>query len=143
MKFRLRDISICTRAKWGAVEPPNGGDLRQTTVRGSVSNIELEHGPETDFVGYLHLRPHSGDVKLATEILHAEHAQRQKRFPGLRYEPYERAIRFVLPAELRTTHERHFTMALNEFLDYLQQGESPRRIVASNSRTLYADSASP
>ncbi|MFT5174309.1 MAG: putative dehydrogenase [Gammaproteobacteria bacterium] len=124
--FSLRGINICTEAQWGQIEPAGSGDLQRALVRGTRCDIELEHGPETDFAGYLHLVPHHGEglrdaLAAALPALHTQ-------FPGLGFSTSSKGLRLELPVELRTTHESHFAMALDEFLDYLQAGCWPATI---------------
>ena len=55
-------------------------------------------------------------------------AQWRERFPGLSHTSEGGEIRLQLPDQLRTTHESHFAMVLNEFLDYLDDGTWPREL---------------
>ena len=48
--------------------------------------------------------------------------RRVEAFPGLTREPSDIGVRLILPQSLRSTHESHFGMVLNDFLDLLEAG---------------------
>ena len=42
-------------------------------------------------------------------------------FPGLEVTASDHGLRLLIPAELATTHEQHFAMCLDAFMDYLER----------------------
>jgi hypothetical protein len=127
--FSLRGVKIRTEAQWGQIEAEGGGDLHRSVVRGTHCDIELEHGPETDFVGYLHLVAHGEDgLSDLSDALTTALPSLQTQFPGLRFSASSKGLRLDLPPVLRSTHESHFAMALDEYLDYLEAGVWPHTI---------------
>jgi predicted dehydrogenase len=121
--YRLRGVRVRQRAEWGQREPPGSGDRHPCTVRGTRSTVIVRHGLETGYVAELDLEPGPG--------IHIESALRtavadwQSDFPGLAYESSGDAFRLTIPDALRTSHESHFAMVLETFLDYLDAGRWP------------------
>jgi predicted dehydrogenase len=122
--YRLRGVPVRQRAEWYEREPPGGGDLHRVQIRGSRARLELDRGPETDFQARLRLVPGAGE----TLPLEAAVAGWQREFPGLVAEPEADAFHLRLPRALVSTHEEHFAMALDVFLDRLEEGSWPRRL---------------
>jgi predicted dehydrogenase len=115
INYKLRGVPVRQRAEWGQREPDGTGDLHAAHLRGTRAELILDHGPQTDFVGQLHVRPREGeDVKPA---LRAAVTDWQDAFPGLDFEPSSLGYRLHVPAALRTTHESHFAHVLDDFLD--------------------------
>jgi predicted dehydrogenase len=124
--FRINGVRARTQAEWGQREPAGTGDLHHALMRGRLAELRLEHGPHTNFAMELELHG-SGHADLEGAV-QASMTQWRERFPGLSYTREGGGIRLQLPAHLRTTHESHFAMVLNEFLDYLDAGTWPREL---------------
>jgi len=54
----------------------------------------------------------------------------QTDFPGISAAPSVLGFEISIPDSLRTGHETHFAMVLEEFLDYLDAGEWPEALGA-------------
>jgi predicted dehydrogenase len=120
IEFRLNGVGARLRAEWGQREAPGGGDRHPCTVRGTRADIVVRHGPETGPMAELDLltKPGSGiDEPLAEAV-----ASWQDEFPGLGFRPVNGGFRFTIPDALRTSHESHFAMVLEDFLDYVDAG---------------------
>jgi hypothetical protein len=88
----------------------------------------VRHGPETDYVAKLSLEPVAG-VEIETALCESI-ADWQKDFPGLGLTPTDKGFELVIPEALRSTHESHFAMVLENFLDYLDAGRWPQWLTA-------------
>ena len=121
--YTLDGVRVRQRAEWGQREPPGTGDRHPATIRGTRATLHVRHGPETDFVGELDVEPVAGaDVEQA---LRSAVRDWQDAFPGLDVVPVDDGFRFVIPDALRTSHESHFAMVLENFLDYVDAGTWP------------------
>ena len=135
IRYRLRGVPVRQQAKWGQREPDGGGDAHRTTVRGERATVVARRGPETGFRGELHVAPRGprpGFEALLSEKLAAWEAA----MPGLFHRPSALGREIVIPEALRTPHEAHFPMVLDDFLDILDAGEWPAAL-AARIRTRY------
>ena len=124
IELSLAGVRARLRAEWGQREPPGSGDLHPSIVRGTKCNVLVRHGPETGYVAEMHLEPKAG---AAIEPLLGEAlGEWQQDFPGLGFEAVDDGFRFTVPDALRSTHESHFAMVLESFLDYLDAGQWPQ-----------------
>ena len=135
IRYRLRGAAVRQRADWGPREPEGGGDAHQSTVRGEHATIVGVRGAQTGFRSELHVSPRIPGRAFDARLDRAFTAWAQE-LPGLS----RRASRFgqeiVIPARLHTTHEAHFPMVLDDFLDLLDADEWPAAL-ASRIRFRY------
>jgi predicted dehydrogenase len=115
IEYRVNGVRVLQRAEWGQREPPGTGDRHPCTIRGTHCTLFVRHGPETDYVAELDIEP---DLRAAIPDW-------QTAFPGLGIAPFGNGFRFAIPEALRTTHESHFAMVLENFLDYVDAGQWP------------------
>jgi predicted dehydrogenase len=128
IEYSLKGVRIRQRAEWGQREPPGSTDLHPCVIRGTRCDFLVRHGPETEYVAKLYLEPVAGvgiEAALSDSI-----ADWQKDFPGLALAPTDKGFELVIPDALRSTHESHFAMVLESFLDYLDAGVWPQWLTA-------------
>ncbi len=85
-------------------------------------NALAGHEPELHFVPTTDSLLEA-DIKAAAQSWQAE-------FPGLAVSRSGRAYAVHIPAAIRTSHESHFAMALEQFLDYLDEGQPTHELRA-------------
>ena len=124
IEMSLDGVRARLRAEWGQREPPGSGDLHPSIVRGTRCSVRVRHGHETGYVAEMHLEPTAG-AAIGTRLDEAV-AEWQEDFPGLGIEALDDGFRFTVPDALRSTHESHFAMVLENFLDYLDAGRWPQ-----------------
>lgn len=122
--FTLRGVSVRLMGEWRLEAPPGGGDTYQFLLRGSRADIAVETNAGTGFRPEVFIRPHDDPGKVE-QALRNKVAQWEGEFPGLAVAPAKTGWRLEIPAALRTSHESHFPMVLNEFLGYLDRGDWP------------------
>ncbi len=135
IRYRLRGVPVRQRAEWGQREPAGGGDAQRTVVRGEHATVVARCGPETGFLGEVHVTPRapgSGFEACLSERL----AAWAPELPGLSHRPSSLGHEIVIPSALRTPHEAHFAMVLDAFLDLLDAGEWPATL-ATRIRARY------
>ncbi len=124
IEYSLKGVRVRQRAEWGQREPPGSTDLHPCLVRGTRCDFRVRHGPETGYVAKMYLEPVPGvdiDAALSDAI-----ADWQEDFPGLGSTSTDNGFELVIPEALRSTHESHFAMVLENFLDYLDAGCWPQ-----------------
>jgi predicted dehydrogenase len=121
--YSIKGVRVRQRAEWGQREPSGSGDLHPCVIRGTRCKLLVRHGPETGYTAELHLEPVAGtDVEAALEDAIAEW---QSDLPGLGMRPADKGFKFTIPDALHSTHESHFAMVLENFLDYVDKGHWP------------------
>ena len=129
IRYRLRGVAVRQRAEWGQREPEGGGDAHRTTVRGEGATITAARGPETGFRPELHIAPRGAPGSFGTRLDRAL-AEWRREFPGIGRRPSSFGHEIVIPAALRTPHEAHFAMVLEDFLDLLDSNRWPAALAA-------------
>lgn len=138
LRYRLRGVAVCQRAMWLEREPPEGGDIHRAAFRGARATIHLQRGRETGFRPELHVVPEAlqtggGDPEPDYEFgmrLQSVLDRWQEEFPGLACRPSPAGFELVIPRALATSHESHFSMVLDRFLDHLDGGSWPADLAA-------------
>lgn len=123
IELSLRGVRARLRAEWGQREAPGGGDRHPCRVRGTRCNIVVRHDSESGPVAELEILSKPGcsiDAPVSAAI-----ARWQVEFPGLDSEAVDGGVRLTIPDTLRTSHESHFAMVLEDFLDYVDAGRWP------------------
>jgi predicted dehydrogenase len=123
IEFSLHGVRARLRAEWGQREAPGGGDRHPCTVRGTRCDIVVRHGPESGPVAELDVLAKPGNA--IDGPLTAAITRWQAAFPGLGFEPAGGGFRLTIPDALRTSHESHFAMVLEDFLDYVDAERWP------------------
>ncbi len=135
--YRLKGVRVSQHSEWALRPPEGGGDLHSATVRGSGCGIVVRQGPETGYATEVHV---TGEDGLETRISEAIPVWRES-FPGLDYKESKLGYELLIPAPLRTGHEEHFAMVLDEFLDLVDTTTWPEHI-ARRIRSRYTLTAS-
>ena len=128
IRYQLRGVPVLQRAEWGQEEPPGSGDIHSVRIRGTRAEIVLEHGEHTGYEMQLHLKAR-GDSDLQRAVRDAL-PQWQQSFSGLAVTESDHGVRFLIPDELATTHEQHFAMCLDAFMNHLESGKAQPRTAA-------------
>ena len=81
----------------------------------------------TRFETELTVRPHE-PLASYSAALTAALASMQTRFPGVVAQRGEDGFRLAIPDALRSTHEEHFAVVLDEFIDHLDRQAWPPNV---------------
>jgi predicted dehydrogenase len=127
ISYRLRGIPVRLESVWDLAIPEGGGDTHHAIVRGSKADLVVDQGPATRFKTELLVRPAIGGPEYAG-MLKAAIASLQGEFPGLGLELTDGAFHVMIPDTLRTTHEEHFAVVLEAFLDCVDRGSSTENL---------------
>lgn len=126
---RLRGIPVRCEALWGLAIAQGGGDTHEIVARGTGAIITVRHDRSTGFRPALTVRSVRDDAGFAGR-LHAALDALQGEFPGVQAQPLDRGFRIAVPEALRTTHEAHFAMVLDDFLAAVDRGQPPAMLAA-------------
>lgn len=125
--YQLNGCRVVQRAEWGQREPEGSGDLHRAVVRGEQASLSVDHNAIAGHEPAIVVSPASGVNSAALgDAVERAVGRLQARFPGLSATTADQgAWRLQLPAAIRTSHESHFAMALEEFLDFVDSGAAP------------------
>ena len=137
--FRLGAARVHLKGEWHQEAPPGGGDTYVFLFQGTRAQVAVEMGPHTEFQSRVFVRPAAGEAGVARALEQTLDSW-QVEFPGVAAAQGANGYEVTIPNSLRTTHEEHFAMVLNEFLGYLNAGTWPEQL-ASTLRTKYTITA--
>lgn len=126
---RLRGVPVRCEALWGLAIPEGGGDTHEIVARGTSAVVTVRHDRTTAFRPDLTVRP-ARDDRGFTARLEVALTALQSEFPGVRAQPLDHGFRIAVPDALRTTHEEHFAMVLDDFLAAVDSGRQPATLAA-------------
>jgi predicted dehydrogenase len=127
LSCRMCGVPVQTEVLWALAIPEGGADTHRICARGTRAQITVELDATTGFRTELTVRPQQPDAGYA-QVLAAALASLQHEFPGLASQPAAGGYRIVIPDALRTTHEEHFALVLDEFIGYAECGKWPDRL---------------
>ncbi len=122
--FTLSGVHVKLSSLWEFDSPPVGKDLHAMVALGTQSKVEIRQSPN------------SQPEVFVTAVNPAEHAEVFRRLaakcelvrgrlPGLIVEDRGTELQVLIPEKLRTSHEEHFAMVMDEFVRYFH---NPRAI---------------
>lgn len=134
LHYKLRGVSVLHTAEWRPREPEGGGDLHTATLRGSVCEIAMRADEETGYKPELLLRPTATTEEgraMFGEALQAAVARwsASPQFRGVSASWRDQNATSAaggwvidVPKEICPTHEEHFALVMEEFLDHIDDG---------------------
>jgi len=124
LSFRLRGVSVVVATRWDLTEPPGGGDAHSAVVRGTRSQLRIEQGPETGFRRRLFVEPRRDLSGVGAALSHAL-ATWPAALSGISAVATPDGFELAIPDRLRTGHENHFPLVLDEFIRTIDEGAWP------------------
>lgn len=126
MNYTLNDMHARVRVEWDYQAPEGGGDTHYSIMRGSKCNLVIRQGEEQDYQPELYVEL-TGDVDPSSyEKTLQEAVVNDPDYEGLGItKTGEETWRVDIPGRHREGHEAHFRSVMEQYLEYLQQGEIP------------------
>ena len=132
LEYSLRGVSVRHTAEWRPREPVGGGDLHSSTLRGTVCEVTVGCGPETNYKQELALRPLPEHVESFGAALEAAVERWQAKFEGVGAQAVaDGSWILTIPTAISPSHEEHFAMVMEEFLDYIGGDGWPSSLTAA------------
>jgi predicted dehydrogenase len=115
--------------EWAFQAPEGAGDTHYSIMRGSISDLIIQQGPQENYRPELYIfvkdRKHHEVVRTQLQLLLK--ADLNERFPGIALEAVgEEGWRLNIPNKYRKGHESHFAMVTEKFLEYFESGKIPQ-----------------
>jgi predicted dehydrogenase len=123
--YTIKGVPVELSVVWALQAPDGGGDTHKSVMKGTISDIIIDQGPQTGNKPELYLRPHIG-IEQFTQRFAA--ALPQLGYPEIGFTVEGTQIRLEIPPQLRVTHEEHFAAVRDEFLTMLDSGVEPKNL---------------
>lgn len=131
LRLRVCGVEVELASRWDLSVPDGGGDTNLGTMKGTAATVRVEQGPNTGFRRRLFVEPH-GDASGVAAALTKVVAGWQHEYPGVAVVPAPGGFEIEIPAALRTGHESHFPLVLDELLRAIDDGvASPERTAST------------
>jgi putative oxidoreductase-like protein len=130
LTFRCGDVLVHASTRWELSAPAGGGDTHRARLRGTRADIHVEQNAGTGWRRRLTVEPRPGAATVE-EALQRWTATVQGIVPGLAIGPAENGWEVLIPSALRTGHESHFPLVLDEFVGHVERAEWPASRAAS------------
>ena len=130
ISFEVKQLPVDISVRWDFEAPDGSGDTFTAEYKGSKASIKIIQDKNTDFKKQLVLKASEESIKKVFFAL-------KKDFPSLSMTPYRNGSWiFDVAPEDNLSHEEHFNLVCDAFLDYLQNNELPKWEI-SNTITKY------
>lgn len=126
--YKIKGIPVKLSVIWALQAPEGGGDTHKSVMKGTVSDLIIDQGPQTGNKPELFVQPHGNIDQFETVLKRAVAAL---NYNGLSVVKDGSRLRIDIPAALRTSHEEHFAAVRDEFLEILAGGKEPANLRAN------------
>ena len=124
LSFSLAGVTVAIDTRWDLATPPGGGDVHAATLTGTSARVRVVQGPDTGFRRCVFVEPR-GDARSVSAALDHAVAAWQSDYPGIGVVPAGAGFAIEIPDALRTGHETHFPLVLDECLRTIARGHGP------------------
>jgi predicted dehydrogenase len=121
LSFRLRGVDVALSTRWDLTPPPDGGDTHSATIAGTRARVRIEQGLHTGYRRRLFVEPRADGPNVQAALVRALGAWASEH-PGLDIGAAPRGFEIQIPDRLRTGHESHFPLVLDELLRAIGAG---------------------
>ncbi|MFW6104183.1 MAG: putative oxidoreductase C-terminal domain-containing protein [Bacteroidota bacterium] len=126
INYTLKDMHARVRVEWDYQAPEGGGDTHYSLMRGSRCNLMIRQGEEEDYQPELYVELTGDRDPSAFEADLREVVGNDLGYDDLGVNKVEDNFwKIDLPERHREGHEAHFTTVMEQYLDYLKEGEIP------------------
>ncbi len=126
--YRIKGIPVKLSVIWALQAPEGGGDTHKSIMKGTVSDLIIDQGPQTGNKPELFVQPHGNVDQFEIALKKAVAAL---NYNGVSVVKEGGRFRIDIPAALRITHEEHFSIVRDEFLEILKSGKEPANLRAN------------
>lgn len=126
MNYTLKDIHAQVRVEWHFQAPEGGGDTHYSIMRGSRCNLIIRQGERENYQPELYVELTDDKDPSAFQNDLNRIVNTKLGYQGLSLTQLKDKLwRIDVPEKHREGHEAHFRSVLEQYLEYLKQGEIP------------------
>lgn len=124
--FTVRGVHSKVSAAWNYQAPEGAGDTHYSIMRGTKANLVIKQGEEQEYVPRLYVEPIGDNGGEVDESALKEAVQEiSDEYAGLSLKETPDGWHVVIPDNHRVGHEAHFGEVMQQYLNYLVDGEIP------------------
>ena len=125
VEYTLRGVHVRLEATWDFAAPAGKQDTELAVFRGSRACVEVRQGAAEQYRKEVYVTPNRADDGAALLAALKKHvAARQKDWPTLGIEEASKCFRIVIPDRFRASHEEHFALVAQQFLNYARNPQA-------------------
>ena len=123
--YTLGGVHVRLQPTWNFVAPPGKKDTDLLVFRGQRARVEVRQGVEEKYNREVYVIPNAESDRAAVlAALQKRLAALPPECPSLAVEEQSGRWRIVIPDRLRVSHEEHFALVAQRFLDYVRNPRS-------------------
>jgi predicted dehydrogenase len=125
MIYRIKGIFAKVSVEWKFQAPPGGGDTHYSVMHGTKCDLTIKQGADEKFLPTLYIENIKGTTMkgLTTDL---REVLTTMPYDSLQIEEVNKtALKIIIPAKYRVSHEEHFGQVTSRFLEYLREGKLP------------------
>lgn len=125
VNYTLRGVHVRLQATWEFAAPPGKQDTERAVFRGSRARVEVRQDAEGQYRREVYVLPNATpDRAPVSAALQQRVAALQNTWPGLTVEEQDGRFHVKIPELFRISHEAHFALVAQRFLDYVRNPET-------------------
>jgi len=125
VNYTLRGLHVRLEATWEFAAPPGKKDTEIATFRGSRARVEVRQGAEEQYRREVYVVPSAeADGAVVLAAVKQRVAALQKDWPGVAVEEQAGRFRVLIPDRFRVSHEEHFALVAQRFLEYVKNPQA-------------------
>ncbi|MCU7550150.1 Gfo/Idh/MocA family oxidoreductase [Chitinophagaceae bacterium LB-8] len=124
INYTLRGVHAKVKVAWNYKAPEGAGDTHYSIMRGTKANLIIQQGAEQKYIPSLYVEPVNNNPEYENS-LKERFKTIQTKYPRLGLKKTEKGWEVIIPDQYRESHEAHFARVMQNFLDYLKNGNMP------------------
>lgn len=124
INYTIKGIHAKTSVIWKYKAPEGTGDTHYSIMRGTKANLIIRQGKEENYQPTLYIEPVKTDAEYEATVMKESKTVFDK-YKGGELLKTAKGWKVVLPDALKEGHEAHFARVMQNFLQYLKNGNMP------------------
>ena len=125
INYNLKGVNVKITARWDYKAPEGTGDTHYSIMKGSLASLEIKQVKEDNYKPTLYIIPKNLNGKYDDALQQAVE-KINTVYPGVIFEKSGKALKVIIPDELKVGHEAHFAQVMQRYLQYLKKGGMPQ-----------------
>jgi predicted dehydrogenase len=132
MNYTLKSVHARVSVIWDFEAPPGSDDTFCSVLTGSRATLTVRQDAAEHYKPVLYIEPAGHDGTGSWEqALRSGISQLAETYPGISLQKAGKGWAVQVPARYNKGHEQHFSLVVNQFLDYLKQGKMPAQEISA------------
>jgi len=124
INYTIKGVHAKTSVIWKYKAPEGTGDTHYSIMRGTKANLIFRQGKDENYQATLYIEPVKNDAGYEAVVMEKSKSIFEK-YKGGELVKTAKGWKVVLPDALKEGHEAHFARVMQNFLQYLKNGNMP------------------